>query len=228
MKTALKPIAMAAFGLLIVALLAGCGGTSSTPQAKVQSGSSLAQVDAGGQAMLTSTVTNDSSGKGVAFGAPTCGTPPPAGGCGTVTNTQVITANGNSTTTATYNAPASDLNVSIPVTLNSTSAMETPISITVAADPTVSAALTATIGQACPVLVSNGTPPYMLSVTSGSLPAWATFNTTTGALCTGNVPNNATSSSFSAKVTDSGDGSTGANAIAVTITVPIVITTASP
>ena len=224
----LKPIAIAAFGLLIVALLAGCGTTSSTPLSKVQSGSSLAQVDAGGQTTLTSTVTNDSSGKGVAFGAPTCGTPPPAAGCGTVTNTQVTTANGNSTTTATYNAPASDLNVSIPVTLNSTGATETPISITVAADPTITAALTATIGQACPVLVSNGTPPYMLSITSGSLPAWATFSTTTGALCTGNVPNNATSSSFSAMVTDSGDGSTGANAIAVTITVPIVITTASP
>ena len=228
MKIALKPIAIAAFGLLIIALVAGCGGSSSTPQPKVQSSSSLAQVDAGGQAMLTSTVTNDSGGKGVTFGAPTCGTPPPAGGCGTVTNVQIATANGSSTTTATYNAPASDLNVSIPVTLNATSAAETPIAITVAADPTISASVTATIGQACPVLVSNGTPPYMLSVTSGSLPAWATFNTTTGVLCTGNVPNNATSSSFSAKVTDSGDGSTGASAITVTVTVPIVITTASP
>ena len=227
MNKVLKPIAITAFGLLMITLLTGCGG-SSTPQSKVQSGSSLAQVDANGQATLTATVTNDSSGKGVTFGTPTCGTPPPAGGCGTVTNTQTTTANGTSTTTATYNAPASDLNVSIPVTLNANNQSETPIAVTVVPDPTISTSVTVTIGQACPVLVSNGTPPYTLAVTSGSLPSWATFNASTGVICSGNVPNSATTSTFSAKVTDSGDGSTGPNAISVTLTVPIVITTASP
>jgi len=229
MKTVLERTAIAAFGLLTMVALTSCGGGRSAPaKITVKSGSSLLQVDANGQATLTSTVTNDSSGKGVAFGAPTCGMPAPAGGCGTVTNVQTNTANGTTTTTATYTAPASDLNVMVPVTLNATGATETPIAILVVADPTIATNLTPTIGQPCPVLVSNGTPPFTLTVTSGSLPGWVSFNTSTGALCSGNVPNNATTSSFSAKVADAGDGSSGANAIAVTITVPIVISTASP
>src|SRR5271155_2511360 len=187
MKTVFERTAIAAFGLLTMVALTSCGGGSSPATITVKSGSSLVQVDANGQATLTSTVTNDSSGKGVAFGAPTCGAPPPAGGCGAVTNMQTNTANGTTTTTATYTAPVSDLNVMIPVTLNATGAAETPISIMVAADPTIATSLTATIGQPCPVLVSNGTPPFTLTVTSGSLPAWVTFNTSTGALCTGNV-----------------------------------------
>ena len=149
MNTALKAIATAAFGLPLIALLAGCGGSS--PAIAVTSSSSLLQVDANGQAILTATVTHDSSGKGVTFGTPTCGTPPPASGCGTVTNTQNVTANGVTTTTATYNAPASDLNVSIPVTVNANQKSKTPITITVVAAPTISAGLAATIGQACPL-----------------------------------------------------------------------------
>lgn len=228
MKTVLERIAIAAFGLLTMAALTSCGGGSSPAAITVKSGSSLMQVDVNGQVMLTSTVSNDSSGKGVAFGAPTCGAPPPAGGCGTVTNVMTNTANGTSTTTATYTAPTSDLNVMIPVTLNANGTAETPIAIVVVADPTIAASLTATIGQACPALVTSGTPPYTLTVTSGSLPAWVNFNNGTGAVCAGNVPANATTGSFSAKVTDAGSGSSGANATAVTITVPIIITTASP
>jgi len=75
----------------------------------------------------------------------------------------------------------------------------------------------ATVGQAYAesLTVSNGTPPYTFSITSGSLPPGLTLNTSTGAIS--GTPTTAGTYTFSSKVVDK-NGSTDATSCSITVT----------
>jgi hypothetical protein len=72
---------------------------------------------------------------------------------------------------------------------------------------------------------TGGATPYVYAITAGAIPAWATFNTSTGAL-TG-MPNSVTAASFTVRATDA-NGCIGTQAYTVTPVCPtMTITTAS-
>jgi len=176
----------------IVALsLSGCGGSSSPVGVAVTA--SAATVDATDAVTLTATVTNDKTPGGVTWSV---------SGGGVLSN--------ESTSAATYTAPAASSSA-LTVTVTATSVADTTktasTTLTVPAAPAVTTgALTAgTVGTPYSVALaaSGGISPYTWTITSGTLPACLTMNSagvisgTPNAACAGTT-------NLTFKVTDSG------------------------
>ena len=73
---------------------------------------------------------------------------------------------------------------------------------------------------------SNGTAPYTWSISSGSLPAWATLNASTGVI-SGLAPNSTSSTSFTIKVTDNASN-TATQAVTLVVNTPGVVQIGTP
>src|SRR5271157_5666469 len=209
------PVVVLLLGLIAVLTvgLSGCG-SSSTPAISVNLTSTSTGIDQGQTATLTASV-NDSKNAGVQWSV---------SGGGTLS--------GQTTTSATYNAPN-------PVT----SAFTATVTATSITDPTKSMSLqirvspppvvtstslpTATAGTAYSATLSEsgGTSPYQWTITSGTLPAGLSLSR--AGLITGE-PTAASSGSVTFKVTDAA-GMSATQAITITVNPPppLTITTNS-
>ena len=199
----------------------GTGGTggSGAPPAIVASVSpkSTQGIDDGQTLNVTATLTNDSSGKGVTWAIT---------GVGTLTN--------ETTTGATYNAPASGGGTA---TITATSVADTTktasTTITVTADPaiTTTSLPAGTEGTAYSQAIgeTGGALPLTFSVSSGSLPPGLALSA--GGIITGTPTGPNATSNFTVKVTDAsaGGAQSAAKALSIVINLPPapVITTSS-
>jgi hypothetical protein len=152
--------------LVLLAAIAGCGGGSYTPPPppppppiSVSISTTAGTVGAGGTAQITTQVNNDTSGKGVTW------TISPMSGAGTLTN--------ETSTSATYNAPATPPANDVMVTITATSVADptqsAPVSIDFAA---ISVSLLASVGsvEACPA------PPSCPAGSTATITATVNFD----------------------------------------------------
>jgi hypothetical protein len=158
-----KRLSLLAVSLALASFLSGCGGSSS-PSVSIKA--SATTVDGTNSITLTATVTNDKNSGGVTWGV---------SGGGTLSS--------QTTTTATYTAPAATSSAQT-ATITATSVAETTktgtATITVPAAPsitTISASLASSVGSAYAVSLagSGGIAPYTWTLTNGLLPPCLTM-----------------------------------------------------
>ena len=139
----------------------------------------------------------------------------------------------NSSTGVIGGTPTASGTTSFSVTVKDSvgNTLAQPLSITIAATP-LTITTTSLPGGAVGVAysqalaVSGGTPPYSnWTVTSGSLPAGLSLNSSSGVIA--GTPTTAGPSSFSVTVKDSAGGTSPAKALSIAIAAPLSITTAS-
>ena len=197
--------------------LSGCS-NSSHPIGVALTPSGTTGIDQAQTVSITASVTNDAKNAGVSWGV---------SGNGTLS--------GQTTTSATYNAPASVTNA-FTATVTATSITDTTKSATlqikVSPLPTITttslAAAIAGTAYSQTLVESGGTSPFTWSVTNGTLPPGLSLTTSTGAI-TG-LPTGGGSGSVTFKVTDAVGNSSSSQPIAVTVNPPpaLAITTMSP
>lgn len=140
-------------------------------------------------------------------------------------STGAITGTPNATGTTTFTVKATDSTV--PTAQTATKSLSivvnTALSITSTSLPngTTGTAYSATL------TATGGVTPYTWSVSSGSLPSWASLNSSTGAI-TG-TPNAGGTTNFTVQATDSSSPpQTATQSLSITVTVPaLTITTTS-
>ena len=169
-------------------LLSGCGGGggSSTPPPPpaitVNVTASNASIDQGQSTMVTATVANDSSNKGVTWSM-TCN----QAACGSISPQSTA-----SSAAATYTAPAGVLKTTITATAVADSTKTGSSSVNVNASPKITppannALPAAAVGVAYSfdlnTLLTGGTSPFTWSLTSGTLPAGLSLSS--GGMITG-------------------------------------------
>lgn len=203
----------------LILVCISCGGsgskTNTPPAITVSLTPAAAQgLDAGQSVAITASVANDSSGKGVTWSV---------SGGGTLS--------GQTATAATYNAPAT-VTAAATATVTATSAASnsaaSSLNITVNPPPAITTTTlpAGTVGTAYSATLQStgGTAPLTWNLSAGTLPAWASFNTATGAL-TG-TPNATGATNLSVTVTDKAGVKTAAQALTLTVApAPLSITT---
>lgn len=209
-------------GIFVISLplvLAGCmAGTPKTFHAVVLTPSAAQSVDQGGAVNISASVLNDASNAGVNWSVT---------GGGTLGAT--------TTTSATYDAPAS---VSSPTTVTITATSVTypssSTSLTVNVEAAIAITTTslsaATVGTAYNGTVneSGGIAPYVWSLVSG--PAWLTLNSSNSSSVTlSGTPaaSDAGTAAVTIKVTDADGFSATSSGLTITVT-NLAITTTSP
>ena len=184
----------------------GCGGSSAPLSVSLTSASTT--VDATDAVKLTATVANDKNADGVTWSV---------SGGGTLS--------GQTTSTATYVAPAassSALSVTVIATSVADATKSATVSLTVPAAPSVttSSLAAATVGSAYSVTLagSGGISPYTWSLTSGTLPASMTLSAA-GVLSGTPMATDAGTLNLTFKLTDSGTTTalTATKALSLTI-----------
>jgi len=205
-------------GLVVVflLLLSGCGSSGTRPIAVGLTPGSTQGIDQAQTVPITATVKQDPKTAGVTWAV---------SGGGTLANP--------TTTSATYNAPAS-VTTAFTATVTATSVSDTTkmatLQIKVAPLPAITTtSLAATAGTAYngTLSESGGTSPYTFTITSGSLPVGLTLNSSTGAV-TGMPTGLAGNSSVTFQISDAAKMS-ASKAVAVIVNAPpaLAITTAS-
>lgn len=199
----MKKIVIAICGTLLTVACGG-GGTGLTPQPSPTpifvsiSPSATTDIDAGQAIKFTASVGNDSSADGVSW---SCSSASSAGAdCGTFTD--------GTTTSATYNAPASvSATTSFAVTATSIADSTKSISAMVDVSPSLRIATaslaTATVNAGYSTIVqsSGGVAPLTWNLASGSLPGGLTLQPSSG--ITFGTPTTAGNLSFTVAVKDS-------------------------
>lgn len=219
----MKRVAVAVLlsGWIVVFMLglSGCGGSGAATQPiAVSVSSSGTGIDQAQTATLTATVTNDSKNAGASWSV---------SGGGTLS--------GQTTTSATYNAPAS-VTSAFTATVTATSITDTTKSTSLrikvnplpAVTTTSLPAATAGMAYSATLSESGGTSPYIWTVTSGTLPVGLSLSSGTGAI-TGE-PTGASNGpvSLTFQVVDA-TGVSASKALAITVNPPpaLTITTTS-
>src|SRR5450755_199777 len=205
-----SPSGLVASGLiaLLTLGLSACGGGSSTQPVVVGLTSSSNGIDQAQTVVITASVTGDPKNAGVTWNV--SGT---SGSQGTLS--------GQTTTSVTYNAPAS-VTSAFTATVTATSIADASKSATLQIKVSPLPAITtaslpkATAGTAysATLSVSGGTGPYKWTITSGTLPAGLSLNSSTGAI-TG-TPTGVSSGSLTFQVTDA-TGMTASQTLTVTV-----------
>lgn len=178
------------FVVLAAFVISGCGGGSHPAISVTLSPSSAQNIDQGQTVSIAATVANDSANKGVTW---------TVSGGGTLSN--------QTSTAATYNAPAS-VTTAFATMITATSVSDTSksaaLSINVNPPPsiTTNALSNGTAGAAYnqTLVAVGGTGSYTWSVTVGSLPNGLSLGSSSGAI-TG-TPTGAGTSSFTVQVKD--------------------------
>ena len=215
MKRALAVVVMSGFIAILIAGLTGCGTSAPQPIGVTLTPSSTKSIDQAQTVSITAQVANDASNSGVQWSV---------SGGGTLTQ--------QTTTSATFNAPASVI-TGFTATVTATSIKDqtktAPLTIKVSPLPTIATnslpAATAGTAYSATLSVSGGTTPYTWSVTAGTLPLGLSLNSSTGAI-TG-TPTGTSSSSVTFQVADA----VGANAnasLTVTVNPPPTLTITTP
>ncbi|MGD0416478.1 MAG: putative Ig domain-containing protein [Terriglobales bacterium] len=210
-------VLLCGFITLLTLGLSGCGSSSNSIGVAFTNGSTHG-IDQGQTVSITATVTNDSKSAGVTW---------TVSGGGTLSAT--------TTTSATYNAPAS-VTSAFTATVTATSVTDTTksatLQITVSALPAITItslpAATAGVGYSQKLSESGGTSPYNWNITGGALPPGLSMVIATGVIS--GTPTTIGSNSATFEVTDSSaGGKTSSAPQAITITVsappPLSITT---
>ena len=203
-------VLLCGFIALLTLGLSGCGGSSQAIGVALTPGSTQG-IDQGQTISITASVTNDSKSGGVTW---------TVSGGGTLSAT--------TTTSATYNAPAS-VTSAITATVTATSVTDTTksatLQITVSALPAITTtslpAATAGVGYSQKLSESGGTSPYKWSITGGALPAGLSMVNATGVIS--GVPTTVGSNSATFEVTDASAGgkmSSAPQAITITVSAP--------
>jgi len=182
--------------IALLALLSGCA-SSNQPIAVMLTPNSAQGMDQAQKGGITAAVVHDPKNAGVAW---------TMSGAGTLS--------GQTTTSATYNAPSSGNSpTTATVTATSISDPTKSASLTFTVNPlpiaVTTTSLTATAGTAYSgtLSVTGGTSPYTWAVTAGSLPPGLSLNASTGAITgtptggSGSVTFQATDSSVAGKMT---------------------------
>ncbi len=194
--------------------LSGCGGTSTHP-ISVSVTSSSTGIDQGQTASITAAVANDAKNAGVQW---------TFSGAGTLS--------GQTTTSATYNAPAS-VTTSFTATVTATSVTDATksASVSIKVNPlpaiTTTSLPVATAGVAYTATLSEsgGTSPYKWTIISGTLPAGLTLSS---AGVISGTATGASSGSLTIQVTDAaGKSSSQSFVLTVVPPLPLIITTGS-
>jgi len=201
---------------LLMLSLSGCGGTASQSIGISLTSPNAGGIDQGQKASITAAVTNDGKSAGVQWSVSSDGT-----------------LSGQTTTSATYNAPVS-VTKTFLATVTATSMTDPTKSSTLqfAVNPlpniTTSSLPAATAGVAYVATIgeSGGTKPLHWAVTAGALPAGLSLNSSTGVVS--GMPTGVSSGSVTFQVTDAAAVSTS-QAITVTVGQPatLAITTAT-
>jgi hypothetical protein len=195
--------------------LSGCGGSSTQPVG-VSVASSRSAIDQAQTVSITASVSNDTKASGVQW---------TVSGGGTLS--------GQTTASATYNAP-----VSVPATFTAT-VTATSISdatksgtVQIKVNPlpvittTTLPAATAGVPYSATVGESGGTAPYVWTITSGTLPAGFTLNSSTGVIA--GTATGASSSAVTLQVADAvGNSSSQPLVLTVNPPPPLTVTTGS-
>jgi hypothetical protein len=205
MKRASVAMLLSGFVALLIVGLSGCG-SSTQPISVALTPSSTKSIDQSQTVSLTVSVTHDANNAGVQWAV---------SGGGTLS--------AQTTTSATYNTPAS-VTSAFTATVTATSITDTTKSATlqikVSPLPAITTtSLTATAGTAYSGTVgeAGGTSPYTWSITAGSLPTGLSLSSSTGAI-TGTATG-ASSGSVTFKVADAAGMSTS-QAITLTVSPP--------
>ena len=216
MKRAASAGSLSAFIVFVLLVLSGCGSSAAPPIAVGLTPSSTQSIDQAQTVAIAATVKQDPKTAGVTWAV---------SGGGTLANT--------STTSATYDAPAS-VTTAFTATITATSVSDATkiatLQIKVAPLPAITTtSFTATAGTAYngTLSESGGTSPYTFAVTSGTLPTGLTLTSSTGAI-TGIATGPAGNSSVTFQITDAAKMS-ASQAVAITVNAPpaLTITTAS-
>lgn len=215
MKRSIVALLFSALATLLMLGLSGCG--SSSPAAiAVALTSSATGIDQAQTATLTASVSNDSKSAGVQWSV---------SGGGSLT--------GTTTTSATYNAPAS-VTSAFTATVTATSITDATksraVQISVNPLPTISTnsvpPATAGTAYSATLTVSGGTSPFNWTITSGTLPAGLSLGSSNGTIS--GTPTGAGSSTVTFHVADAaGNGASQAITIKVNAPPALVIATSS-
>ena len=219
-KKFLVAVLLSGFTALLTLVLPGCG-ASSQPISVGLTPSSTQNIDQGQTVpAITASTLHDTTNAGVTW---------------TVSGGGTLSA--QTTTSATYNAPAS-VTSGFTATVTAASKTDTTKSATLqikvsplpAVSTTSLAAATAGTAYSATLGESGGTSPYTWSITAGSLPAGLTFNTSTGAI-SGTPTGAGNGNSVIFKVTDSSTAAKMSASQSITFAVnpapPLTITTSS-
>ena len=208
----------ALLAIVFISLFVACGSVSA-PVAVAVSPSGTKAIDQAQTIDITATVANDSKNGGVTWSV--------AGG-GTLSN--------QTTTSATYNAPASVLtSFTANVTATSVSDPSKSASLRIAVNPLPAITTqsvpqaTAGVNYSAAITASGGSSPFTWSVASGTLPNGITLgSSTTSSTTISGMPTVSGSSSVTFKVVD-GTGVSATQAMTITVNPPatLVITTGS-
>jgi hypothetical protein len=213
-------------GLLFASLfVSSCGGGNSAPPpiAVALTPSAQQLIDQGQSKNITATVSNDSMAKGVTWAV--SGASCTGAACGTLTN--------STTTSVTYNAPAT-VSANLTVTLTATSVADTTKSASVAIVVSPPPAVTTTtlpdgsVGTAysSTLQASGGAGALTWSLSAGTLPAGLTLS---AAGVISGTPTTQGNSTFTVQVTDAGSPPVSATK-QLTLTInpaPLTVTTTS-
>ncbi len=216
--TAGSRISFALVVIVLISLLAGCGG-SSQPALSIGLTSSRNAIDQSQTATITATVANDPKSAGVQWAV---------SGGGSLGTT--------STTGTTYVAPTSVPSAfTATVTATSISDSNKSASVQIAVNPlpgittTTLSAATAGSNYSATISASGGSTPLTWSISSGSLPAGLSLQGSTGSsVAISGEPTGAGTGSFTVMVTDSTNTSSS-QALTLTVHAPpaLTITTGS-
>lgn len=202
-------------------LLNGCGGGggSKPPAASVSLSPSAAQsIDQGQQIKFTATVTNDTSSQGVTW-----------------SQTGQGSLSGQTTTAATFNAPASGAAGSATVTATSVAngSATATVNIAIAQPPSIATTSlpAATLGTSYnqTVMAKGGTGALTYAISSGSLPTGLSLSGSTGAI-TGTPSGASGTSTFTVKATDASTagGVSASQPLSIAVSILTVTTTSLP
>ena len=223
MKRATAAVLLSGLFALLTLGLSGCGNSSSAPPSigVALTPNGTKGIDQAQTVSITAAVANDSKSAGVTWSV--SGT---NGSQGTLTNT--------TTTSATYNAPAS-VTSAFTATVTAASVTDTTkvavLKITVSPLPSITttslAAATPGTAYSATMVETGGTSPYTWTVTPATLPAGLSLNSSTGVIS--GMPTGGGSGQFTFKVTDAAGESASSPAITFTVAAPpaLTVTTAT-
>jgi hypothetical protein len=216
-KNIFAPALLCGLSALFLLGLSGCGSSTPPPIAvAITAPNGTQSIDQAQTVAITASVANDAKNAGVAWSV---------SGGGTLTN--------QTTTSATYNTPAS-VPAALTATVTATSITDSTKSATLqikvnplpAVTMTSIAAATAGTAYNAALTASGGTSPYTWSVNPTTLPPGLSLNSSTGVIS--GTPTGGGGGSFAFKVTDAAGDSATSPAINFTVNAPPALTITTP
>ena len=216
MKRASIAASVYGFIALLTLGLSGCGGGSIQPIGVALTPNSSKSIDQSQTVSVTAAVANDAKGAGVQWSVS-------GGGALSATTATSVTYNTPASVTSAFTATVTATSITDPTKAAALQIKVNPlptVNTTSIPAATAGAAYSATLSE------SGGISPYTWTITSGTLPAGVSLNSTTGAIA--GTPAGVSSGSVTFHVADAA-GMSASQAITFTVNAPpaLTITTGS-